>query len=119
MWRDDAYLLDMLVAAREVTHFTEGVSFEDFNGNRLLQHAVMHLIQIIGEAARSISAECKAAHPEIPWPAIVGVRHRLVHEYFRVAPDKVWEVAKKDIPDLMSLIEPLVPPDQPAPPNSK
>lgn len=113
MWRDDAYLLDMLLAARELVHFIEGVSFEEFDTNRLLQHAAVRLIQVVGEAARSISTEFKQAHPEIPWAGIIGMRHRLVHEYFRVAPDKVWEVVQKDIPPLIKMIEPLVPPDQP------
>jgi uncharacterized protein with HEPN domain len=114
MWRDDAYLLDMLLAARELTRFTHGVSFEEFDRNRLLQHAAVRLIQVVGEAARNISTEFKQAHPEIPWAGIVGMRHRLVHEYFRVASDKVWEVVEKGIPSLINLIEPLVPPDQPA-----
>ena len=111
MWRDEAFLLDMLLAARELRQFTEGVSFENFNNDRLLQHAVIRLIEIIGEAARNVSADFKAGHPEIPWAAIVGMRHRLVHEYFRVASDKVWEVVQKDLPELVGLIEPLVPPD--------
>jgi len=111
MWRDEAFLLDMLLAARELRQFTGGVSFENFNNDRLLQHAVIRLIEIIGEAARNVSADFKAGHPEIPWAAIVGMRHRLVHEYFRVASDKVWEVVQKDLPELVGLIEPLVPPD--------
>ncbi len=113
MWRDDAFLLDMLLAAKELREFTKGVSFENFNSNRLLQHAAVRLVEIIGEAARSVSVEFKAAHPEIPWAGIVGMRHRLVHEYFRVAPDKVWEVVEKDLPKLVALLEPLVPPDRP------
>lgn len=113
MWRDDAYLLDMLLAASEVRQFTDGVSFDEFESNRLLQHAVIRLVQIIGEAANSVSEEFKQAHPEIPWRGMVGMRNRLVHHYFRVATDKVWEVVQKDIPPLIRVIEPLVPPDQP------
>lgn len=113
MWRDDALLLDMLLAAKELRHFTKGTSFEQFNSDKLLQHATARLIEIIGEAARNVSAEFKAAHPEIPWPGIIGVRHHLVHEYFRVAPDKVWEVVKDDLPELIAALEPLVPPDSP------
>ncbi|HMD83978.1 MAG TPA: DUF86 domain-containing protein [Terriglobia bacterium] len=111
MWRDDARLLDMLLAARELDKYTEHVSFEAFESNRLLQHAVVRLIEIVGEAARNVSTEFKAAHPEIPWSGIVGMRNRLIHEYFRVAPDKVWEVVKKDMATLVALIEPLVPPE--------
>lgn len=114
MWRDEAFLLDILLPAKELKQFTDGVSYEKFNNDRLLQHAVIRLIEIIGEAARNISPELKDAHREIPWPGIVGMRHRLVHEYFRVAADKVWEVVQKDLPELVALIEPLVPPEEPA-----
>ena len=55
MWRDDAYMLDMLLAARKVEDFTTGISWEKFKANDLLQNAVMYQIQIIGEAARRIS----------------------------------------------------------------
>jgi uncharacterized protein with HEPN domain len=113
MWRDDARLLDMLLAARELDKYTTGVSFEEFDQNRLLQHAVIRLIEIVGEAARNVSSEFKAAHPEIPWLGIVGIRNQLIHEYFRVSPDKVWEVVKKDMAALIAQIEPLVPPEEP------
>ena len=66
MWRDDAYLLDMLLAANKVIQFTRGVSWKRFEKNEVLQHAVMRVIQIIGEAARHISPEYKEKHPDIP-----------------------------------------------------
>jgi uncharacterized protein with HEPN domain len=116
MWRDDARLLDMLLAARELDKYTQRVSFEAFDRDRLLQHAVIRLIEIIGEAARNISTEFKATHPEIPWSGIVGMRNRLIHEYFRVTPERVWEVVKKDLAALIALIEPLVPPEEPPQP---
>jgi uncharacterized protein with HEPN domain len=103
----------MLLAAKELSKYTEGVTLEEFDRNRLLQHAVIRLIGIVGEAARNISAEFKTAHPEISWSGIVSMWNRLVHEYFRVASDKVWEVVKKEMPELIALIEPLVPPEEP------
>ncbi len=111
MWRDDAYLLDILLAARKVREFTQGVPFERFEKDALLQNAVMHVIQIIGEAANCVSPEFKSSHPEIPWRAMAAMRHRLVHHYFRIVPERVWEVVEKDIPALIPLIEPLVPPE--------
>ena len=114
MWRDDAYLLDMLLAARKVLAFTKGVAFERFQQDELMQNGILRLIQIVGEAARKISPEFKQSHPEIPWHEIVGMRHLLVHEYFRIIPEKIWEVVERDLPKLVSLIEPLVPPDAPA-----
>ncbi len=113
MWRDDAYLLDMLLAARRVRQYTQGVTWERFQNDDLLQNAVMRLIQIIGEAARRVSPECQKAHPEIPWQQIVGMRHRLVHDYFHIDPERVWEVIEEDLPALIPLLEPLIPPDIP------
>ena len=112
MWRDDAYMLDILLAARKVGKFTANISWEKFKDDDLLQNAVMRQIQIIGEAARRISHQHKDSHPEIPWQMIIGMRNRLVHEYFDIMPERVWDVVKRDIPELMRLVEPLVPPDE-------
>ncbi len=112
MWRDDAYLLDMLLAARKVQNFTQNVAWEQFQSDELIQNAVMRQIQIIGEAARKISLQYQQAHPEIPWQGIIGMRNRLVHEYFDIIPERVWDVVEKNIPELIRLIEPLVPPDE-------
>jgi len=71
MWRDDAYLLDMLLAGRKVLSFTQDVSWEQFQSDELVQNAVMRQIQIIGEAGRKVSSECQQAHPEIPWQGII------------------------------------------------
>lgn len=111
MWRDDAYLLDMLLAARKVMKYAKGVDFERFDQDEVLQDAIMRRIQIIGEAARKVSVEFKDQHPEIPWYEISGMRNRLVHEYFKVITEKVWEAVVKDIPDLIDELEPLVPPE--------
>ena len=112
MWRDEAYVLDMLLAARKVRRFTRGVTETQFYADELRQQAVMHLIQIIGEAARKVSAEYEQAHPEIPWRLMVGMRNRLVHEYFRIDLGKVWEVVEKDLPALIPLLEALVPSEE-------
>jgi uncharacterized protein with HEPN domain len=117
MWRDDACLLDMLIAARKIRAFTEGVTLDRFLRDELMQHGIMRLIEILGEAARHISEDFRANHPEVPWRQIIGMRNRMVHEYFRVIPAKVWDVVEQEIPALISLLEPLVPPaeeDRPA-----
>jgi uncharacterized protein with HEPN domain len=66
MWRDDACLLDMLIAARKIRAFTEGVTLDRFLRDELMQHAIMRLIEILGEAARHISEDFRANHPEVP-----------------------------------------------------
>lgn len=112
MWRDEAYMLDMLMAAKKVKDFADGVTPEKFKTNELLQNAIMHQIQIIGEAARKVSQEYKSAHPKVPWRAIIGMRNRLVHEYFDIIPERVWDVVQNNISELIQIIEPLVPPDE-------
>ena len=112
MWRDDAYMLDMLIAARKVENFASGVTWEKFRADELLQNAIMHQIQIIGEAARKVSREYKSAHPQISWQSIIGMRNRLVHEYFDIIPERVWDVVQNNISELIRIIEPLVPPDE-------
>ena len=111
MWRDEAYVLDMLLAAKKVLEFTEGIDWERFSRDELVQNAVMRQIQIIGEAARGVSAEYQVEHDQVPWREIVGMRNRLVHEYFRILPRRVWDVVENDIPDLIQKLEPLVPPE--------
>jgi uncharacterized protein with HEPN domain len=110
MWRDDACVLDMLIAARKIRTFTTGVTLDRFLRDELMQHGIMRLIEILGEAARHLSDDFKTNHPEIPWRQIIGMRNRMVHEYFRVIPAKVWEVVEQEIPPLIALLEPIVPP---------
>jgi len=111
MWRDDAYLLDILIAARKVLKYTDGLSRQEFDSSDLVQNAVMRMLEVIGEAARRLSEEMRDEHPEVPWAQMIGMRNRLIHEYFRIDADKVWDAVQDDIPALISMVEPLVPPE--------
>jgi uncharacterized protein with HEPN domain len=110
MRRDEAYLLDMLLAARKARQFVAGMTLEEFAASELHQNAVLRPLEVIGEAAARISQETRAAHPEIPWDLMIGMRNRLIHEYFRVKLTVVWETIQQDLPGLIVLLEPLVTP---------
>ncbi len=114
MPRDDAYLLDILIAARKALAFVEGMTWEAFVESELHQSAVMRPLEIIGEAASHVSEATRQAHSQIPWAEMIGMRHRLIHEYFRVDVKVVWETVQRDLPRLIALIEPLVPPEHKA-----
>ena len=116
MPRDEAYVLDMKIACERALEFTAGVTRERLSSDLMLQFAVVRAVQIIGEAARLVSPEFRAQHPEIPWARITTMRHRLVHEYMKVDLDIVWAVVQTHIPELLRLIGPLLPPDSPTPP---
>jgi uncharacterized protein with HEPN domain len=112
MWPDDGLLLDMLVAAREARMFVQGVTWERFMQDRLLQRGLINALQDIGEAANNVSTATTLAHPEIPWSDIIGMRHRLVHGYRQINLRIVWETVQQRVPELIAALEPLIPPEE-------
>jgi uncharacterized protein with HEPN domain len=109
MRRDDAYLLDILIAARRAIRCLEGLTRAEFEPSDLNQNAVMRPLEIIGQADRLVSQDLREAHPDIPWEQMVGMRNRLIHEYFRVSLTVQWDTVRDDLPRLVSLVAPLVP----------
>ena len=109
MRRDQAaYLLDMLVAARDAVGFVEGLAYEAFALDRRTQLSVVKSIEIIGEAASRIDSEIRQLHPEMPWQDIVAMRNRLVHGYFDIDLRLVWDTVHNDLPGLIARLESLV-----------
>ncbi len=111
MPRDQTCLVDILDSCRLTIELFSPVTYEQFLEDVKLQLAVVKLFEIIGEAARNISAELKEQQPDIPWNKIIGMRNVLVHQYSRVNLAEIWETIRRDIPDLMQRIQPLVPPE--------
>lgn len=91
----------MLDFARKAVQFNKGKSRADLDSNEMLAMATIHLIEVIGEASRTISAELRHQYPEIPWDAISGTRNRLAHGYIDVDLDIVWTIVTKDLPLLI------------------
>ena len=112
MWRDQAYLLDMLTAARDALDFAAGLTRDEYEASRLAQYAVSHALQIIGEAAARVSDDTRNSVLDVPWTQLIGLRNRLVHDYGRIDRDILWNTLQADIPSLITQLERLVPPDQ-------
>jgi uncharacterized protein with HEPN domain len=110
--RDAALLLDMLLAAQDAGAFLEGVDEAAFMASRLHQSAVIRALEVMGEAAGQVSAALRTAHPEIPWSAVIGMRHRLIHGYADVRLDLVWSVATGDLEPVIAALKPLIPDDE-------
>jgi len=81
---------------------------EEFKENKLLCHAVVYNLQCIGESVYRLSPEFIAAHNAIDWEAIEGLRHVLVHDYYSVNLNMVWNIVKKDVPDLKQYLNDLI-----------
>ena len=112
MKRDDAvYLGHILDLADKIRQRVADKSRDDFDSNEDLRIVLTHLIQTIGEAARRVSSAFQKDHPEVPWSDIIGMRHRIVHDYMNVDEDIVWDVVTFELPKFVQLIEPLIPPE--------
>jgi uncharacterized protein with HEPN domain len=103
---DPAVLLDdMLTSLAAIQSYMAGVDEAGFQANPILQDAVIRRLEILGEAATLLHADYRAQHSEVPWRAIAGMRNRLLHGYFVVDMDVVWNAIQVDLPPL----EPILP----------
>ncbi len=113
MQRDDlVYVGHMLDQARKARDKVNGVERGDFDRDENLQMTLAYLIQTLGEAARRVSSSFQRAHPDVPWAKVVGMRHRIVHDYLHVDYDIVWAVVQVDLPGLIGRLEKALPPEQ-------
>lgn len=95
----------MLQAIQRINTFVNGRSKDDIQKDGILYFAVVKNVEIIGEAAYMLTQEFKDAHPDTPWKIIIGMRHFLVHGYYEVDPDEVWNVIDKDLAPLKEQLE--------------
>jgi len=108
--KDDlVYLGHMLDTTRKIAAKVEGLTREAFDADEDLRLALVHLVQVVGEAARRVSEERKQLAPGIPWREVIGMRHKLVHDYMDVSFDLLWTVVTLDIDPLLRELEQLVP----------
>jgi uncharacterized protein with HEPN domain len=108
---DTVYLGHMLDQTRKAVGKVEGMARSDFDADENLRLALAHLVQTIGEAARRVSEPTRTLHPGVPWKHIVGMRHRIVHDYMNVDEDILWSVVTNDLPSLIERLRTIVPPD--------
>lgn len=105
---DNVRLRHMLDAARQVKEFVQGRKREDLDADTKLELALVRLLEIIGEAAKAISTTFRDCHPEISWRDIAGTRNRLIHGYFDVDLNIIWQITTKDIPVLITQLEKVI-----------
>ncbi len=106
---DSVYLGHMHDTAREARELVHWDRPQCYQQDRVLRLALAHLIQVLGEAARRVSDEFQSSHPAIPWEDIIGMRHKIVHDYLAVDEYIVWEVVTTDLPSLIPSLERIIP----------
>ena len=100
MRHDRSFLKDILSACRKIEAIVAGASEDSFLKDEVLPAAVLHHLTVIGEAISRLSAGLTERHPEVPWRKIIAVRHRIVHAYFDLDWQILWDAATSDIPEL-------------------
>lgn len=108
---DEIRLRHMVDAAREAVSFARGRVRGDLETDRQLVLSLVKDVEIVGEAASQVTESTRAQAPDIPWQEIVAMRNRLVHAYFSIDLDIVWQTVQQDLPALISLLERVVPPE--------
>lgn len=101
----------MLESAREAVSFSHGRTRLDLNHDRMLTLSLVKCIEIIGEAAAKVSPEAKVRYTTIPWTDIISMRNRLIHAYFDIDLDRVWDTITDDLPPLIEELEKIFPPE--------
>ncbi|MBK9275295.1 MAG: DUF86 domain-containing protein [Flavobacteriales bacterium] len=106
---DRARLLHMLEAIRQLEAWPDARREEALDADGMLRYGTVKLVEVIGEAANMLTKELRAAHPEVPWALVIGMRHRLVHDYFRIDTAILAEVVAVHLPALKAQLQAMLP----------
>ena len=106
---DEIRLRHMQDAAKEALAFSCNRSRSDLDHDRMLAHSLVRCLEIVGEAASQVSKETQRQLPDIPWSSMVAMRNRLIHAYFDIDLDRVWDTVIDDLPPLIAALDVILP----------
>lgn len=108
MRNSELLLKDILDAISAIERFVEGISFEEFKNSDEKSSAVVRKFEIIGEATKGLPDSLKEKHPEIPWKEMAGFRDKLIHFYFGIKVELVWQAINNRLPQIKLLIQKIL-----------
>ena len=99
------FIKHIIEGIESIENFSKGISKTKFLKDELRQNAIIRKLEIIGEATKNVPSSFRNKYPSIEWKRIAGLRDKLIHDYFGVNVGRVWNIVKKDIPDLKKKIK--------------
>lgn len=102
---DREYLSDIQQALQRITTYVAGMTYDSFVDDDKTQDAVIRNLEILGEATKNLSDELRDKHPAVPWRSMAGARDRLIHQYFGVNLDIIWQIISVELPQIALQIE--------------
>jgi len=102
------YIEDIIEAMANAMEFTKDITYDEFVKDTKTVYAVIRAIEITGEAVKNIPEEVRKKYPDIPWKSIAGMRDKVIHAYFGVKTERLWNVVKRDIPNLKPKFEKIL-----------
>lgn len=108
MYKDETYLKHIRDAIWAIETYTDGLIYEDFLDDNLIQDGVVRQLGIVGEATKNISSDFRESHTDIPWRDVAGMRDKLIHGYNQVDLDIVWKTVQEDLPKLKEQVGKLL-----------
>jgi uncharacterized protein with HEPN domain len=105
---DRGRLQDILNAIKRIQSYLRGSDERKFTNDLMRQDAITRQIEILGEAARNVSAEFQEQHRQIPWSLMIGMRNKIAHDYSDIDIPEIWRTARNDIPQLKKAISKLL-----------
>lgn len=102
---DQDFLGDIREALRRIMTYVAGMPYETFVRDTKTQYAVIRNLEILGEATKNLSEQLRAKYPSIPWKSVAGARDRLIHHYFGVNLDVVWQIVTCELPPITSELQ--------------
>lgn len=105
---DQVRIAHMLDAAQKALSFADGHKREDLESDEMLLFALVHSLEIVGEAANQVSEIGQKENANIPWADVIAIRNRLIHGYIDIDPDIVWQTVTENLPPLVRQLKPLL-----------
>ena len=105
---DRDFLGDIQEAIRRIMEYTSEMTYEAFVNDTKTQDAVVRNLEVIGEATKNLSTKLRKRYPDLPWKNMAGVRDRLIHHYFGVNLDIVWQIVEAELPKVRAQLEKIL-----------